>query len=576
MAQQHPRRRKARRRGAAAKANADLMTHIASLGLKTVTTYRSWCHEHGLNGALNKTWQERRQERTVARQDEAEAEDHKALMAHIAELGLNTETAYRAWCGKHGLSDALNKSAQQRRKELDLAVRLQSDAVLAGMKAHKRRPRETIQRIYRGEIDAGELRGDSLQKIHEAFATLGKDRRARKALLELLLHAQQHADLFGVKPAISRLGPQDGNTFIQGIGAMAAHHRDWMRPVDAWRPDSHNSRRQFGALARHILARYHVPAFMDAAWFLGCNDVARQQQAWFKHIAAGQNIRKADIPVQLTKKMAHLFLQAPDDCTVEEALRWGQILGLGGEERLVRAVNGTRLGASFEREDFWRTVIHFLVNHPMLDMDQVGPIVDYIYNQKYVPQEIVGPGGNVTQGPPAQPNFAVKGRSMDKLVRQMEAWHRQLARDTRLPHRQWAPSGYDPFDHTEKSGSDGTVRWRIQELLSTKELAAEGRAMHHCVGSYSSNCQRGNTSIWSMQVTDAESERPYRVMTIAVNNRGRSISQARGKYNALPSGKTPNGKQRALERSYRGYLKDSKRILRLWREQEGLTMSSYT
>ena len=74
-----------------------------------------------------------------------------------------------------------------------------------------------------------------------------------------------------------------------------------------WRPDSHNGRKQFGSLARHLLANYDVPAFMDIAWFFGEEDEARQQQGWFVHVGTGGNIRKADVPLTLTKKMAHLF-----------------------------------------------------------------------------------------------------------------------------------------------------------------------------------------------------------------------------------------------------------------------------
>ena len=66
-----------------------------------------------------------------------------------------------------------------------------------------------------------------------------------------------------------------------------------------------------------------------------------------------------------------MFLQTPNQYTIEEALRWGQILGLEGEQPLVRAVNGTPLGTTFDNEDFWKTVIHFFVNNPMLDPDHV-------------------------------------------------------------------------------------------------------------------------------------------------------------------------------------------------------------
>ena len=312
---------------------------------------------------------------------------------------------------------------------------------------------------------------------------------------------------------------------------------------------------------------------MDAAWFRTACEETSRQQAWFLHIGSDQNIRKADIPVQLTKKTAPLFLQAPDRYTIEEAQRWGQILGLEGEQPLVRAVNATRLGTTFENEAFWKSVIHFFVNNPMLDPDHVGPIVDFIYNQKYVPQEVAQPGGEVLQLPPPQPNFSVKGSSILKPLNQVEEWHRQLARDTRLPHRQWEPSGLCPFEMEEnRPGSGEKVQWSIKELLSTKELQGEGKAMGHCVGSYAQNCQKGNTSIWSMQV-GFESGPPYRVMTIAVNG-SRRITQARGRYNALPSGKLPNGsKKKAIGRDYAACLRHSKHILYLWREQEGLTMS---
>ena len=576
MSRDQNRRKKGRHRGTAARANADLMSHLVSLGLETVASYRAWCREHGFSGALNKGWQERRQERMVAKQARADAQADVALIAHVEALGLGTVASYRAWCLERGLSDSVHKSPQQQRKELALATRLRGEAALVGMKRQVRRPKDMIHTIYRGEVDGADLKRPYLQKVHETFAGLEGDRDGRKALLRLLLHlyATQHADLLGVKPAVFRLGPQEGNTFIEGLGALARHHKDWTGKVEDWRPDSHNSRRQFGALARHLLAKYDVPAFMDAAWFQVDSQEARQQQRWFKHIGIGQNIRTADTPVRLTKKMAHLFLQAPEEYTIEEALRWGQVLGMGGHEPLVRAVNGTRLGASFENEDFWMTVIHFFVNHPMLDPDQVGPVVDYIYNQKYVPQEVVGAGGIVEQREPPQPNFAMKGRSMDKLVRQVEAWHRQLARDSRLPHREWKPSGIEGFDSAEEDTNGKPLRWSIQELLTTKALVVEGRRMHHCVGSYANNCQKGNTSIWSMQAEDAEGKQ-HRVMTIAMNNGSRSITQARGKYNALPTGKTRSGKQRRMEQWYRDLLKRSGHILHLWGGQEGLVMANY-
>ena len=97
-----------------------------------------------------------------------------------------------------------------------------------------------------------------------------------------------------------------GYSFI-GIAALANHHESWIRSVETWQVKKHNRDRQFSELARHLLAAYEVPLFMDRVWFNG--NVVHQN--WFKHIGTGQNIRTApDIPIPLTKKMAHHFLKA--------------------------------------------------------------------------------------------------------------------------------------------------------------------------------------------------------------------------------------------------------------------------
>ena len=57
-------------------------------------------------------------------------------------------------------------------------------------------------------------------------------------------------------------------------------------------------------------------------------------QDWFLHIGRGENIRKAaGLPVPLTKMMAHHFLLAPDGCTIVQAIRWGQLCGIGATAR---------------------------------------------------------------------------------------------------------------------------------------------------------------------------------------------------------------------------------------------------
>ncbi len=546
MAKSTNRRRKGRHRGASARANADLTAHLASLGLDGVSAYKSWCHDRGLSGALNKTWQERRHERSLAQQQLDGSRDEAALDRHVEKLGLPDRDAYRSWCVTHGLGDALHKSDAQRKKEIALAERFRGDSALKSAKRHSRRPADVIQAIFDGTVDDRALERPLYRLVQDEASSL-PDAGARDAFRRSLLQAESVGDLLGLKPALSNLGTVPGNTFVEGLCELSRRQDRWLEEPGSWRPDVRNSRRQFGSLVRHLVCRYDVPAFMDAVWLQG--SAVRDHQDWFLHVGNGGNIRKAGTPVDLTKRMAHLFLQAPDGYTIEEALRWGQVLGLGGDASLVEAINATQLGGSFEHETFWSKVIHFFVNNPMLDPDQVGPLVDYIQHRKFEPEEIIEPGGERTTGPAPQPNFSVKGRSIDKLLREVEIWHRQLARETRIPDRAWGPSGLGTFELEDRETPGGeSHRWAIRELLSTKELMAEGKAMSHCVGSYSNNCRKGKISVWSMQVTTGDA-RPYRVMTVSVQNGSRRINQARGKHNALPSGKTPNGpKRRSQER----------------------------
>ncbi len=556
MAKQ-PKRKKGRRRGATARANAELGAHMASLGLAAIEAYKVWCRQHGFSAALSKTWQERRQERAAHQRDQQAAQAEDALRQHVAQLGLGGVAAYQAWCRQQGLGDAIHKSTAQRNKELKLHQHIQSTQALHKGRQHSRRTKDIIHQLWAGTIAEEALRTEVLRLIHRAFVGLVGDQRTQ--LRDLLLHVEKRASsLLDARPAFQRLGRVEGNTFVEALGALARHSRAWQQSPTEWKPDSRNPRRQFAALARFLLARYDVPSCLDSVWFGGWELEAQRQQGWFVHVGSGQNIRTADLPLVLSKRMAHVFTEAPSELTATEALRWAQVVGQGGSEALVQAVIATELGRSFADEFFWSTGVLFLVENPMLDPDMVGPIVDYINHQKYVPTE---------EGEPPQPSYTMKGRSAVKLLRQVEEWHERLARDNRQPGGSWEASdiaGFEWMDDKEEG-----LRWTIRELTSKRELTLEGRAMNHCVASYVSNCRRGSKSVWSMQVADPEGY-SARVLTIAVHNPSRNIVEARGRFNAVPrqSGKNPRNK--TLERPYRELLARSGAVLRKWIEAEDL------
>ena len=556
-------RTKPRKRGAAARANADLDAHIQSLGLDSIQAYKSWCRQHGFTGALNKSWQERRAERARLAKDREADKATAAALAHVEQLGLKTVEEYRDWCVQHGLSEGLHKSAAQRRKELHQS--LAHDAALSRSRKRGRRLADLLDSICAGTLPEDELDTEILRLVHRAFSSLPSE--ARPQLRDLLLVVEKRAPaLLDARPALSRLGHVAGNTYLEAVTNLGLHADRWRQPPIHWRPDSRNARRQFASLARFLLADYEAPSCLDTGFFRGCDQAARRQQSWFIHVGQGQNIRTADLPLTFSKRMAHLFSQAPSNLTVEEGLRWTQVIGLGGGEELAEAILETELGHSFADEEFWNTVVLFLAENPMLDPGVVGPLVDYITYQKFTPREVALPGGSIGHADPPQPNYVMRNRSPIKLLRQMEEWHAQLQRENRQPGGSWEHSNIADFSWADEELG---LRWTIDELTSKKELDIEGRAMSHCVASYTTNCRRGSKSVWSMQASDDEG-RSARVLTIAVKNGNRTIIEARGKHNAEPrlSGKNPKKKQ--LDRPQRELLARSRRVLHEWTEREGL------
>ena len=203
------------------------------------------------------------------------------LKSHIRALGLQSEDDYRAWCRKRGLGDGLHKSNRQIQKERQLARRQQGEVALTRTRQQTRSPANTIRQLYDRTLPQGRLGADYLYKIRGLFNAFPYG-PTRRAFLDILLQAARRADLFRLDPVIPAFGAHPDNNFINGLAALAHHAEDWVRPVAEWVSPSHNPRKQFHHLACHLLARYDVPTFMDAAFFTSQMPEAGLHQAWFK------------------------------------------------------------------------------------------------------------------------------------------------------------------------------------------------------------------------------------------------------------------------------------------------------
>lgn len=457
------------------------------------------------------------------------------LKTHLDALGLNSVDEYTAWCARHGFGTRIDKHWKERCRERYFAAEASIKDRLKRKKREKRRPRRIIERILDGDADEASLTQPHLVLIHEAAASAG-DSQVRNAFRDLLLHVEGQTGLLTHQAAVPQSGDRAGSTFLTGLLSLAYCHRCWIRSVSLWTPRTHNVRRQFSSLARHLLAKYPVPEFMDSVWFGDNSDEARRQQAWFTRIGAGESPRRIDLPIPLTKRMARHFMQAPNECSVEAAVRWAQVMGLGGDVRLTRAILGSRIGDTFDNNEFWETVIRWLVQNAMLDPTLIGPLIDYVHRRRFDPLES-DDGGEPDSTKTACSQFSMKGRTAASLIRQMREWHAGLRKQPEKPQLEWPESGVAEFDWTEGSlASKDLRRWTIIELLSRKALHLEGRMMRHCVASYDGSCAFGGTSIWSLGV-ERNFGRRKRVMTIEVANTTKKVCQIRGKANRLPSRK---------------------------------------
>lgn len=291
----------------------------------------------------------------------------------------------------------------------------------------------------------------------------------------------------------------------------------------------------------------------------------------------GQNIRTADVPMRITKRMAHLLLQQRDaHHTIVQALRKVQYEAYGGNPSSARELAHGPLGETFDNEEFWATVVQFLANQPFLDRSYLNPIIDYIRNQKFTPRRVLQPDGTEVKAPPLHPNFCMKGRSINKLIRQVDLWHQELTGMEDVEFETWQSSGFREFEHVSLDPEiRRNIQWTVHELITSQQLYAEGRIMHHCAGSYTKRCTAGEKSLWSLRALDLDAAEEHQVrehvLTIEVDNQKKAVVQNAGKFNLKPFGKKHMAQQRRTSNIYLHLLRQAPTVMRLWMDREGLS-----
>jgi hypothetical protein len=363
--------------------------------------------------------------------------------------------------------------------------------------------------------------------IRKAIAATG--RKPRRAFAHLLWNVQARSELLRPARSVGRIEADRAARLVLGLLALVEHRKDWLRPVESWAPQGSGPLPLFSSLAHHLLADYPVPPVLLSAWFRGTDWPARRRQGWFKHAGLGKSLRAAGFPIRLSKRMAHEFARTPAHFPIEFALRWAQVRGLGGPDELARAVAATRLGREFHHVEFWVSVIHLFINTPRLDPAHVEPVVEYLHDQKFEPRRvIIGVDTEVELDPP-QPDLSIKGRTFASFLRQAAEWNARWRPDR--PERRLIRWDRSSIGGYLREGEEGRA-WTVRELLDSDELAAEGKAMRHCVASYTDWCVKRLTTIWSVAVEGPEGRE--RLVTVEVNSETKEVVQAKAKCNEEP------------------------------------------
>ncbi|MEO1616480.1 MAG: PcfJ domain-containing protein [Planctomycetota bacterium] len=482
------------------------------------------------------------------------------MRRHIRRLGLDDWPQYCGWCRQHGFDTNPNKHKRLLSRELSIVE--QADKEVA-----RYRPRKKLEKhawdLFRGNAARTEFASASASNAYRLACDRFGSRKENTSMWDAFadwLELLKKANARFLQDSVAKESlAQGGCSFLETLVLLFSHREHWVRSPERWRPGSRNAKRQLRQLIHHLLdIHMEAPAFLDAAWGIvrrsdgRQNQIADQHRDWFRSIGAGHGVSQIEFPSKMTKASKRAFLSAPGTMTVDEAIRWSQIRGLRGDQRLAAAVASTRLVGNYANDSFWYSVLEWFAAHPMLEPSLVGPLIDYLNHMRFEETPQWDPVEQRVVSRVAAPRLSMKGRSPESLLTQMETWHRRLRSSNSFHVPNWESCGIEGFEWTEgREDSQAWCVWTIRELRSSTALAVEGRALRHCVASYSQRCARGATSIWTLEKRTRE--RLQKCLTVEVVPSLRTIIQARGKCNRL---RTPQ----------------EENVLHRWCQSEGLTL----
>jgi len=299
--------------------------------------------------------------------------------------------------------------------------------------------------------------------------------------------------------------------FLEALIEITKYRESWLRPIEDWKPKLKSEHQKFKELIAHLFAEYKFPSFLNYIFF-NKEDFFFIQD--FIFLAKGGALKSIQSEIALSQRMKVEFSRSLVGFRVFEAFRYAQVIGLDGDEWLAYHVAYSWLGKKENRDEpFWEKFIRILIAGQVSQQNSIHELIDYVRFELDQNQ-----------------NYSLSRRTLGSLMRQSNRWHKAIKLSQKTKENSiWKSAFFQPFEVLEKVGVN-EVKYKIIELLTDKDLVAEGMKMNNCVSTYTGYCVKGNTRIVSLRKYQADYELE-RMATIEIEVGTKQIVQARARFN---------------------------------------------
>lgn len=319
---------------------------------------------------------------------------------------------------------------------------------------------------------------------------------------------------------------------------MCAYETHWIRAPEEWQaPQQEDVKTIMRSLVAHLFVRYPVADFLYHAWQVR-GDLRWRERDWFVQLAQGASWRDLQgLPRTISRRALHECARAPEDLSIAQGLRWGQVLASGGGPRLAREVVRSRMAHDMTHDAWWSRLIQKFAAAGETSARSYGLVADLFVEMFH--QEQQGPVERLLALP------------MKELIAHAWKYWRDAAAALSVHLPEWQQRSVTHPECRQQLSSLMRQCWHpmiprslqrsypvrmgvisLRELTSAAELIAEGREMRHCVARYASVCLRKGSSIFSLIIHRAgEEER----LTVEVCRETRKVKEIKGRWNRQPS-----------------------------------------